>query len=51
MVYPSGRMSLVHFGRVLLIAYRESFMGECKKEDAFAIMDAFYDHGGNFIDT
>ncbi|EAW17164.1 norsolorinic acid reductase [Aspergillus fischeri NRRL 181] len=29
----------------------ESFMGECKKEDAFAIMDAFYDHGGNFIDT
>ncbi|KAB8067317.1 NADP-dependent oxidoreductase domain-containing protein [Aspergillus leporis] len=29
----------------------ESFMGECKKEDAFTIMDTFYDLGGNFIDT
>ncbi|KAL4983876.1 norsolorinic acid reductase [Aspergillus falconensis] len=28
----------------------EGFMGECKKEDAFAIMDTFYDLGGNFID-
>ncbi|KAL4886458.1 norsolorinic acid reductase [Aspergillus karnatakaensis] len=29
----------------------ESFMGKCEKADAFAIMDAFYDNGGNFIDT
>ncbi|GKZ37937.1 hypothetical protein AbraIFM66950_009800 [Aspergillus brasiliensis] len=26
-------------------------MGECSKEESFAIMDTFYDHGGNFIDT
>ena len=26
-------------------------MGKCSKEDAFALMDAFYDMGGNFIDT
>lgn len=26
-------------------------MGECTKEMAFAIMDSFYDLGGNFIDT
>ncbi|KAL4873579.1 hypothetical protein BDV12DRAFT_208517 [Aspergillus spectabilis] len=29
----------------------EHFMGKCKKEEAFALMDAFYDLGGNFIDT
>jgi aryl-alcohol dehydrogenase-like predicted oxidoreductase len=29
----------------------EHFMGKCSKEDAFALMDAFYDMGGNFIDT
>ncbi|KAL4941650.1 hypothetical protein BDV06DRAFT_212494 [Aspergillus oleicola] len=29
----------------------ESFMGKCSKEDAFALMDAFHDMGGNFIDT
>ncbi|KAL4796666.1 NADP-dependent oxidoreductase domain-containing protein [Aspergillus venezuelensis] len=29
----------------------QDFMGECSKEEAFAIMDAFYDNGGNFIDT
>ncbi|KAL2862226.1 aldo/keto reductase [Aspergillus lucknowensis] len=27
------------------------FMGECSKETAFKIMDAFYENGGNFIDT
>lgn len=26
-------------------------MGECTKETSFAIMDAFYEAGGNFIDT
>lgn len=36
---------------LLLRIYRESFMGECKKDDAFAILDTFYDYGGNFIDT
>ncbi|KAL4951699.1 NADP-dependent oxidoreductase domain-containing protein [Aspergillus filifer] len=29
----------------------ESFMGKCSKEDAFALMDAFYEMGGNFSDT
>ncbi|KAL4924550.1 NADP-dependent oxidoreductase domain-containing protein [Aspergillus undulatus] len=29
----------------------EHFMGKCTKENAFALMDAFYDMGGNFIDT
>jgi aryl-alcohol dehydrogenase-like predicted oxidoreductase len=28
-----------------------STYGECSKEDAFAILDHFYSHGGNFIDT
>jgi len=26
-------------------------MGECGKEDSFAVLDAFFDLGGNFIDT
>jgi aryl-alcohol dehydrogenase-like predicted oxidoreductase len=26
-------------------------MGKCKKDEAFALMDAFYNMGGNFIDT
>ena len=26
-------------------------LGECSKETAFEILDYFYDHGGNFIDT
>lgn len=29
----------------------KQFMGECGKEQAFEILDAFYDLGGNFIDT
>ncbi|GKZ77426.1 hypothetical protein AnigIFM56816_010725 [Aspergillus niger] len=29
----------------------EPYMGECSKEESFAIMDTFFDHGGNFIDT
>lgn len=31
-------------------AWKE-FMGSCPKETAFEIMDAFYEAGGNFIDT
>lgn len=27
------------------------FMGECNKETSFAILDYFYEQGGNFIDT
>lgn len=38
------------FGRNLMF-YREHFMGKCSKDGAFALMDAFYDMGGNFIDT
>ena len=26
-------------------------MGECSKDVSFAILDTFFDHGGNFIDT
>ncbi|KAL4937043.1 hypothetical protein BDV06DRAFT_232822 [Aspergillus oleicola] len=29
----------------------KEFMGECNKEQSFALMDAFYESGGNFIDT
>ncbi|KIW18090.1 hypothetical protein PV08_02377 [Exophiala spinifera] len=28
-----------------------SIMGECSKENAFALLDYFYEMGGNFIDT
>lgn len=31
--------------------HREHFMGKCKKDEAFALMDEFYNMGGNFIDT
>ncbi|KAI9041343.1 aldo/keto reductase [Aspergillus affinis] len=31
-------------------AWKE-FMGECNKEASFALLDAFYEAGGNFIDT
>ncbi|RDW81562.1 aldo/keto reductase [Aspergillus mulundensis] len=31
-------------------AWKE-FMGECNKEQSFALLDAFYEAGGNFIDT
>ena len=31
-------------------AWKE-YMGECNKEQAFAMMDYFYEQGGNFIDT
>ncbi|KAJ8128525.1 hypothetical protein O1611_g5109 [Lasiodiplodia mahajangana] len=31
-------------------AYKER-MGECSKETAFEILDHFFNHGGNFIDT
>ena len=26
-------------------------MGECSKEQSFALLDAFFDLGGNFLDT
>jgi len=35
----------------IFISDREEFMGECGKEQSFAVLDAFYDLGGNFIDT
>ena len=31
-------------------AWKE-ILGDCSKETAFAMMDYFYDQGGNFIDT
>ena len=30
---------------------RKDYMGECGKEQSFAILDAFYNLGGNFLDT
>ncbi|KAK5155431.1 hypothetical protein LTS14_005692 [Recurvomyces mirabilis] len=29
----------------------KSFLGECSKETSFAMLDYFYEQGGNFIDT
>lgn len=29
----------------------KAFMGECSKENSFAMLDYFYEQGGNFIDT
>ncbi|KEQ82337.1 Aldo/keto reductase [Aureobasidium pullulans EXF-150] len=29
----------------------KDFMGECDKDTSFAVLDAFFDLGGNFIDT
>ncbi|KAK9428939.1 NADP-dependent oxidoreductase domain-containing protein [Lipomyces doorenjongii] len=29
----------------------EGFMGKCDKKDSFAMLDYFYENGGNFIDT
>ncbi|KAL4865284.1 hypothetical protein BDV12DRAFT_174914 [Aspergillus spectabilis] len=29
----------------------KEFMGECNKEQSFALLDAFYNAGGNFVDT
>lgn len=26
-------------------------MGECSKEQSFALLDTFFDLGGNFLDT
>jgi aryl-alcohol dehydrogenase-like predicted oxidoreductase len=37
---------------MLIIAqYRKDFMGECSKEQSFALLDAFFVLGGNFLDT
>lgn len=30
---------------------RKERLGECNKETSFEILDTFYEHGGNFIDT
>lgn len=35
----------------MLIIYRKEFMGECDKDTSFEVLDAFFDLGGNFIDT
>ena len=31
--------------------HRKEALGECDKETTFAILDHFYESGGNFIDT
>lgn len=30
---------------------RSEKLGECTKEEAFGILDKFYELGGNFLDT
>lgn len=36
---------------LLTLLYRKDFMGDCDKAASEAILDFFYEQGGNFIDT
>jgi aryl-alcohol dehydrogenase-like predicted oxidoreductase len=47
----SVRVSPLCLGAMTFGTSQASTYGECSKEDAFAILDHFYSHGGNFIDT
>ncbi|KAI1116526.1 putative norsolorinic acid reductase [Nemania sp. NC0429] len=47
----SVRVSPLCFGGMGLGTAWSGIMGECTKETAFELLDAFYDLGGNFIDT
>ncbi|OKL62151.1 hypothetical protein UA08_02387 [Talaromyces atroroseus] len=48
---PPCTQSFAIMSRVDEFWHGMEFMGECPKEDAFVIMDTFYENGGNFIDT
>ena len=45
--YLGGTGQLTRF----LPVSRKQLMGECNKEQSFALLDEFYRLGGNFIDT
>lgn len=47
----SIRVSPLSLGGMSLGTAWGPMMGECTKEDAFKLLDAYYDLGGNFIDT
>jgi len=47
----SVRVSPICLGGMSLGSTWTGMMGECTKEMAFELLDAFYDLGGNFIDT
>ena len=40
-----------HGARITLNAFRSGFMGDCNREQSFAMLDTFFGLGGNFIDT
>jgi hypothetical protein len=45
------RVSPLCLGAMNLGTAWEKFMGGVEKEDAFKLLDYFYDQGGNFIDV
>ncbi|QIW99246.1 hypothetical protein AMS68_004764 [Peltaster fructicola] len=47
----SVRVSPLCLGGMSLGTYWKGMMGECTEEQAFELLDTFYDLGGNFIDT
>ncbi|KAJ5645780.1 hypothetical protein N7490_002152 [Penicillium lividum] len=47
----SVRVSPLSLGGMSLGNNWKGMMGECTKEQAFELLDAYYDLGGNFIDT
>lgn len=47
----SVRFSPLCLGAMTFGGTHEERYGECSKEDAFGILDYFYNKGGNFIDT
>ncbi|KAJ9492533.1 hypothetical protein VN97_g719 [Penicillium thymicola] len=47
----SVRVSPLSLGGMSLCDNWTGMMGECTKEQAFELLDAYYDLGGNFIDT
>lgn len=54
---PLGARAGVHVSPIQLGAmsigdqWQQFGMGSMNKEDSFKLLDAFYDAGGNFIDT
>ena len=45
------RVSPLALGAMSIGSAWQGFMGSMDKESSFKLLDAFYDAGGNFIDT
>ena len=45
------RVSPLQLGAMSIGDAWQSFMGSMSKEQSFKLLDAYYDAGGNFIDT